>query len=216
MRKSFIIAGTDTNVGKTVLSSLLMAANDDLYYWKPIQSGLDGETDSQVVRRLSECSAERILPEGYRLQQPLSPHLSARLDGIHIEKEKLQLPKEENMIVETAGGVLTPINEDTLQIDLIKMWSLPVIIAARSSLGTINHSLLTIQALRNNGIEIAGVVMIGDINEENEKAVENYGSVHIIGRIPFVKELNRRSLIEVYNDWRTESPPHWNQVSQTT
>jgi len=175
-----------------------MAANDNLCYWKPIQSGLDGETDSQVVRRLSECGTERILPEGYRLHQPLSPHLSARLDGIHIEKEKLQLPKKNNLIVETAGGVLTPIDEDTLQIDLIKMWSLPVIIAARSSLGTINHTLLTIETLRNRGVEIAGIVMIGEINIENERAIADYGKVQIIGRIPVLKDFKREALKEIY------------------
>src|SRR5689334_9320614 len=106
---SFIIAGTDTNVGKTVLSSLLMAAHDDLSYWKPIQSGLEGETDSQTVQRLSECSNDRILPEAYQLQQPLSPHLSSRRDGIQIEQEKLALPKKEQLIIEAAGGVLVPI-----------------------------------------------------------------------------------------------------------
>jgi dethiobiotin synthetase len=200
MSRSFIIAGTDTNVGKTVLSSLLMAANEDLSYWKPIQSGLEEETDSEVVRRLSECSIERIKPEAYKLQRPLSPHLSARLDGITIENDKLTLPKTENIIVEAAGGVLVPINEDTLQIDLIKMWSLPVIIAARSSLGTINHTLLTIEALRKREIEIAGVVMIGDLNEENEKAITIYGEVEIFGRIPMVKELNKKSWIRIYNE----------------
>jgi dethiobiotin synthetase len=200
MAKSFIVAGTDTNVGKTVLSSLLMAVHEDLYYWKPIQSGLEEETDSEVVRRLSECNTDRILPEAYNLQKPLSPHLSSRLDGIQIEKEKLSLPQKEKLIVEIAGGVLVPINDDLLQIDLIKMWGLPVFIAARSTLGTINHSLLTVEALRNRDIEIAGVVMIGDINEENEKAVEKYGAVNILGRIPLVQELSKKSLTQVYDD----------------
>jgi len=198
--KSFIIVGTDTNVGKTVLSSLLMAVHDDLCYWKPIQSGLEEETDSQVLQRLSECKKERIYPEAYRLQRPLSPHLSARLDGIRIEKDRLSLPQKENIIVETAGGVHVPINESTLQIDLIKMWSLPVIIATRSSLGTINHTLLTIEALRNREVEIAGVVMIGDMNEENEKAIEFYGKVKVSGRVPFVEELQKKILIQIYTD----------------
>jgi dethiobiotin synthetase len=199
--KSFIIAGTDTNVGKTVLSSLLMAAHDDLYYWKPIQSGLEGETDSQVVQRLSECKMERILPEAYKLQRPLSPHLSARLDGVHIEIEKLSLPRKENIMVETAGGVFVPINETTLQIELIKMWGLAVLIAARSRLGTINHTILTIEALRKRQIEIAGVVMIGEVNEENKKAIESYGKVKVIGKILPMKELNRDNLKETYSKY---------------
>ena len=200
MSRSFIIAGTDTNVGKTVLSALLMSTHDDLYYWKPIQSGLEDETDSQVVRRLSVCSEARILPEAYRLHKPLSPHLSARLDGIQIEKEKLSIPKKENLIVEAAGGVLVPINKNTLQIDLIKMWSLPVLIAARSSLGTINHTLLTIEALRNRDIAIEGIVMIGEINKENEEAVTYYGNVKVVGRIPFKSDLGKKVLIGIYNE----------------
>jgi len=194
MSSSYIIAGTDTNVGKTVLSSLLMAVNDDLCYWKPIQSGMSEETDSQTVQRLSACDAKRILPEAYKLQQPLSPHLSARLDGVHIDPDKFQILKNDNLIIETAGGVLVPINEDTLQIDLITMWSLPVIIAARSSLGTINHSLLTIEALKKRSVAIAGVVLIGEINPENEKAIEDYGKVSILGRIPPLSHLNKGTL----------------------
>jgi dethiobiotin synthetase len=201
MSRSFIIAGTDTNVGKTVLSSLLMSAHDDLYYWKPIQSGLEEETDSQIVQRLSECNADRIFPEAYKLRQPLSPHLSSRLDGVHIEKEKLSLPRKKNIIVETAGGVLTPISETRLQIDLIKMWSLPVLIAARSSLGTINHTLLTIEVLRKRDIEIAGVVMIGEVNDENKKAVEFYGKVKVVGKILQMKEMDRANLKEVYHKY---------------
>ncbi len=201
MSRSLTIVGTDTNVGKTVLSALLMSAHEDLSYWKPIQSGLEEETDSEVVKRISECSDERILPEVYRLKKPLSPHLSARLDGVHIDISKLQKPREDNIIIEAAGGVLVPINEDTLQIELIKMWGLPVLIASRSSLGTINHSLLTIEALRKREIEIAGVVMIGDMNEENEKAVEKYGKVKIIGKIPFIKDLNRNNLKQIFSQW---------------
>jgi dethiobiotin synthetase len=200
MSTSFIICGTDTNVGKTVLSATLMAASDELYYWKPIQSGLEGETDSEVVRRLSGSNKERILPEAYRLTQPLSPHLSARLDGLHIETAKLLPPRKDHIIIETAGGVLVPINDDTLQIDLIKMWSLPVIIAARSSLGTINHSLLTIKALRENAVDIAGFVMIGEINHENENAVEYYGGIKRIGRIPPLEILSRNSLQQIWKE----------------
>ena len=200
MSKSFIIAGTDTNVGKTILSSVLMAAHYDLIYWKPVQSGMQEETDSETVRRLSECGGERILPEAYRLQQPLSPHLSAHLDGISITLEKLGKPITENLIIETAGGVLTPINETTLQIDLIKMWSLPVLIAVRSSLGTINHSLLTIEALRKRDIAIAGIIMIGEFNSENENAISHYGSVNILGRIPPLQIFNRKTLSDTYKN----------------
>ncbi|MDP4221176.1 MAG: dethiobiotin synthase [Bacteroidota bacterium] len=201
MKGSFIIAGTDTNIGKTVLSALYMSVREDLSYWKPIQSGLEGETDSIVVRRISECKPERVLPEAYRLSRPLSPHLSARLDGVEIDPKQLLLPKQSGLIIETAGGVLVPINENLLQIDLMKTWALPVVIAARSSLGTINHSLLTIEALRKRDISIAGLVMIGEVNEENEKAVGYYGGIEIIGRIPPVPIMNKESLVAIYHEY---------------
>ncbi|MEI8135570.1 MAG: dethiobiotin synthase [bacterium] len=200
MSKSFIIAGTDTNVGKTILSALLMSVDDSYEYWKPIQSGLQEETDSEAVLRISECDPKRILPEAFRLTQPLSPHLSSRLDGISIEIESLLPPKLDNMIIETAGGVFAPFNNDLFQIDLMMMWNLPVILAARSSLGTINHTLLTIEAFRARDIELEGVVMIGEPNEENEKAVAHYGKTEIIGRIPIISNLNKQNLQATYTE----------------
>ncbi|MDP4198764.1 MAG: dethiobiotin synthase [Bacteroidota bacterium] len=197
--RGVIIAGTDTNVGKTVLSALLMSAMPDAVYWKPVQSGLDEETDSEVIARLSESAPGRILPEAYRLKQPLSPHLSARLDGIQIESIRLALPETEQfIIVETAGGVLVPLRKDLLQIDLMRHWKLPVLLASRSTLGTINHSLLTLDALRARDIPVAGVVMIGPPNVENELAVEQIGNACILGRIPHLAVINRLSLLDVY------------------
>ncbi len=206
MNNSFIICGTDTNVGKTVLSSLLMAAHDELYYWKPIQSGLEEETDSETVRRLSGVDNSRILPEAYKLQRPLSPHLSARLDGITLDRKNLQLPNERPLIVETAGGVLVPINDELLQIELIKRWNLPVLIASRTTLGTISHTLLTIKALRDHAIEIAGVVLLGVPNEENKKAIEQYGKVGVLATIPPMQTIDRATLREVYqNEFQLEA-----------
>ncbi len=193
-----IVVGTDTNVGKTVLSALLMSAMQAYSYWKPIQSGLLEETDTEIVARYSSCDTSRIIPEAYRLSQPLSPHLSSRIDGVVIEMDKLQLPSQQSLIVETAGGVLVPINDRSLQIDLLQMWAKPVVIAARSSLGTINHTLMTLEALRRKNIDIVGVVMIGDENAENEKAIEQYGSVKIVGRIPPLKNITADVLRDVY------------------
>ncbi|HYM33793.1 MAG TPA: ATP-dependent dethiobiotin synthetase BioD, partial [Steroidobacteraceae bacterium] len=120
-----VIAGTDTSVGKTILSALFMSSIESLYYWKPVQSGLEDETDPETVRRLSECSSNRIIAEVYKLQQPLSPHLSARLDGITIDENKLGLPAERDLIIEAAGGVLVPMNDNVLQVDVIAMWQIP-------------------------------------------------------------------------------------------
>ena len=197
--RGVIVAGTDTGVGKTVLSAYLMSAIPDARYWKPVQSGLLEETDSETVARISECDLSRILPEAYRLTQPLSPHLSARLDGIEIDKANLRLPQcEEFLVVETAGGVLVPLRDDLLQIEMLREWGLPVIIAARSTLGTINHTLLTIEALRKRSIEIMGVVAIGLLNEENENAIQYYGSVSVIGRLGPIGPIDRHSLLSSF------------------
>lgn len=198
MSNQYIIAGTDTNIGKTVLSAMFMSAFDELSYWKPIQSGLQEETDTEVVMRLSECSHERIIPEAYRLTQPLSPHLSARLDGIRIDADALVVPDRAPLIIEMAGGLLVPINERTLQTDLIRQWGLPVILAARSSLGTINHTLLSLEALRSRGIDVAGVVVIGEANIENERAIREYGRIGILGRIHRLSSLNKSALAQEF------------------
>jgi dethiobiotin synthetase len=194
MNGQYIIAGTDTNIGKTILSALLMASVDGLSYWKPIQSGLQEETDTEVVRRVSECSEDRIIPEGYRLTQPLSPHLSARLDGVAIDAEKLIVPDRSPLIIEMAGGLMVPLTDTMLQIELMKRWNLPVILATRSSLGTINHTLLSLEAMRSRRIAIAGVVVIGEENAENEKAIEKIGHIGLIGRIRPIGQLSRSSL----------------------
>ena len=195
-----VIAGTDTNVGKTVLSALLMAANEIFYYWKPVQSGLEDETDSEAVRRMSECNPSRIVPEAYKLTRPLSPHLSSRFDGVTIDANNLRLPEQEHLVVELAGGVLVPMNEDTLQIDITSKWDLPVVVVTRSSLGTINHTLLTLEALRKRNIEIAGCVTIGEFNPENEQAIERYGATTILGRVPPLGKLEKKTLLQVYNE----------------
>lgn len=197
---TIVIVGTDTNVGKTVLSSLLMASHEEFLYWKPIQSGTTTETDNEAVKRYSECTDERIFPENYRLTQPLSPHLSARIDGVHIDERSLIPPALEHLIIETAGGVLVPINENTLQIDILAMWAKPVIIASRTALGTINHTLLTIEALRKRSIPILGCVMIGSINDDVECSITHYGSIEILGRIPPLEVITADSLRRVYRE----------------
>lgn len=198
---TIVIVGTDTDVGKTVLSSLMMAQRKEFYYWKPIQSGLTTETDSEVVKRQSCCNDERILPEAYRLTEPLSPHLSARIDGLEINESSLIPPLKEHLLIESAGGVLVPINDKTLQIDILARWGYPVVIASRTALGTINHTLLTIEALRKRSIQILGIVMTGKRNEHTEQAISYYGSVEILGRIPPLEVITADSLRTVYREY---------------
>lgn len=196
--KNLIISGTDTGVGKTILSALLIASIPDYSYWKPIQSGTLEETDRECVRRLTSCDAARILPEKYLFSQPLSPHAAAQYDGLRIDPQSLVQPKESRVIIEGAGGLLVPLNEDTLFIDVFKRWDLPVLLACRSGLGTINHTLLSIEALRRREIPILGVVTIGPHNVSNELAIEHYGDVPILGRIPPLTLLTTKTLRDVY------------------
>lgn len=183
--KSFIVSGTDTGIGKTLLCSVLMAGMPEYSYWKPIQSGREDGADSEMVRSLSGCVPERILPEAYFFSEPLSPHLAAKIDGIRIENENLRLPNVSPIIIEGAGGLLVPLKENLLYIDVFKQWGFPVLLACRSSLGTINHTLLSLEALRSRGIAIIGCILMGEVNPENEKAIREYGNVPV-GRIPLL------------------------------
>lgn len=197
MPQQFFITGTDTGVGKTVLSALLCAALD-AHYWKPIQTGAAEDSDSRTVAELAGLSPERILPEAYRFDPPVSPHLAARLAGARIEPERLAIPEAVrgvNLIVEGAGGILVPINDDFLMIDLMSKLGLPVILATRTTLGTINHTLLSIHALAAAEVSLAGVVMIGEPNRDNREAIEEFGRARILGEIPRLAALNRDSLL---------------------
>ena len=163
-----IVAGTDTNVGKTIVSSLLVNKLD-AHYWKPVQCGdLDTGGDSATVKKLSGIKANRIIPEAYRLKLPASPNQAAAAEGITIDKENLKLPNHEGaLVVELAGGLMVPLRDDWLQIDQVKAWNLPVVLVARSGLGTLNHTLLSIEALENRNIKVATLILNGEKHEEN-------------------------------------------------
>jgi dethiobiotin synthetase len=200
MAQRYFVTGTDTGVGKTVLSALLCAALD-ASYWKPIQTGTETDSDSGTVRDMAGLAPEKILPEAYRFAPAVSPHLAARLAGARIDLSKIKSPdgvKDKPLIVEGAGGVLVPINERELMVDLMRQLRLPVLLAARSSLGTINHTTLSLAALRNAGVEVAGVVMIGAPNADNRAAIEEYGKVRVVGEIPWMTEMNRGTLLEIF------------------
>lgn len=196
--KGYFVTGTDTGVGKTIASACLMAAlrvTEDVCYWKPVQTGIEEDDDTRMVKALAHSPDGEIFFEGIRLERPLSPHLSARLAGVRISIEEILAtaygaPNEKLMVVEGAGGVLVPLNEREMMIDLIRDLNLPAIVVARSGLGTINHSLLTIEALRLRGIDIAGVLMNGQPNEENRLAIEGYGKVRVIAEIPRFERLS--------------------------
>ena len=190
----FLVTGTDTDMGKTVFAAGLADALG-AYYWKPVQAGVDPEGDKETVARLGGIPKTHILPEAYRLRTPASPHLAARIDGVEVCLDKLTLPQVDGpLVVEGAGGVLVPVSETLLMADLFAYWQLPVILCARTALGTINHSLLSIEALRSRGVPLAGIAFIGDPHEENERIIPQLAKVPSLGRLPRLDPLNATSL----------------------
>lgn len=185
----FVITGTDTGIGKTVFSAALAGALK-LPYWKPIQSGLEEETDTEAVARLSGAP---VLPEAYRLVTPASPHLAAEIDGVTIEPDRLT-PPEGDLLIEGAGGALVPVTRGLLYADLFARWQIPVVVCARTTLGTINHSLLTIEALKSRGVPIHGIAFLGEAVEDSEAIIAEIGRVRRLGRLPIVDPLTRENL----------------------
>ena len=199
MKQSLFVTGTDTNVGKTLLSALLVAALDAIY-WKPIQTGaLDG-TDRQTVINLAQIPEAQTLSEAYCFDPPVSPHLAAEASGVRIDLARIRPPANlaRPVIAEGAGGILVPINDSELMLDLARHLGFPVLIAARAALGTINHTLLTVRALLCAKIRIQGVVMIGHRNKDNERSVEHFGDVPVIGTIPWLDTIDREALLSAY------------------
>lgn len=203
--RGFIVTGTDTDVGKTVFAAGLAAALRATY-WKPVQAGLDGETDSALVARLCTGAGVTIHPEAYRLHTPCSPHEAARIDGCTIADADLALPQVDGaLVVEGAGGVLVPYREDLLAADLFARWGLPAILVARTKLGTISHSLLSLESLRARGISVAGVVFIGEHEPVAETAIPQIGQCPHLGRLPFLDPLNAQTLAAAFsNNIRTD------------
>jgi dethiobiotin synthetase len=194
MRPRFIVTGTDTDIGKTVFAAALVRALDGAY-WKPVQAGLTGETDANVVRRLSGVSQDRILPEVYKFSTPASPHEAAKRDGLEIDVDKLALPDTRlPLVIEGVGGLLVPLTRHALQIDLFGLWSAPVILCASTKLGTINHSLLSIEALKRRAMPFLGIAFIGEENMESERAIIEMGQVRRLGRLPHLDPLNALTL----------------------
>jgi len=199
--KGLFITGTDTGIGKTVLSAALLQRYRrvaPLRYWKPIQTGIEQDDDTAEVRRLGAADEAEILDVGIRLPRPVSPHLAAKWAGEPIDLQRLLcLPPTDDRtswIVEGAGGVLVPVNDMHCMVDFIAMLGIPALIAARSSLGTINHTCLTVEALRTRSVTVAGVVLIGEPNADNADAIEHYARVPVIAQMPRFDPLTPESL----------------------
>ena len=207
-----VVCGTDTDVGKTVVSALLVQGLG-AHYWKPVQCGLEGGGDSGRIRTLLDLPAERLLPEAYRLTAPASPHWAAELEsgdperpGPPIDPARLALPAVAGpLVVECAGGLLVPLRLDLLQIDQIRRWGLPVLLVARSGLGTLNHTLLSVEALRRRRIPLLGLVLNGPLHRDNPATLAELAQTPVLAQLPPLEPLTAVALAA---QWQAQNLGH--------
>ena len=196
-----VVCGTDTDVGKTVVSALLVQGLQ-ASYWKPVQSGLEGGGDRSRVRQLLGLRDDRMLPEAYAFSQPVSPHWASELDASPLEPGRLALPTHPGaLVVETAGGLLVPLNRNWLQIDQLQVWNLPIVLVARSGLGTLNHTLLSLEALRKRQLKVLGLILNGPRHPDNPRTLEQLGGVPVLAELPPLVPLSAEALAE---QWRQQ------------
>ena len=194
---TIIVTGTDTDIGKTVFAAGLTTALG-ARYWKPVQAGLADGSDAASVVTLG-VPADRVVPEAYRLTTPCSPHLAAEIDRVTIDPDRLILPEVDGpLVVEGAGGVMVPVTRNLIFADLFARWGKPVVLVARTGLGTINHSLLSIEALRSRSVPILGIAFVGDAVEDSEATIAAMGDVRRLGRLPRLDPLNAATLAEAF------------------
>ena len=193
--QKIVISGIGTDVGKTVVSAIV-AEYFKASYWKPVQSGDIENSDSVKVKRLTENVT--VLEEKYKLTEPLSPHESARIDNVKIDINKLSIPEvNTNLIIEGAGGLMVPFNYNgDVYLDLFEKWNLPVIVVSRNYLGSINHTLLTVNALKQRNIPILGIIFSGESNQASEKVILAATKINCLARIPEATELNKDFILE--------------------
>lgn len=199
--ETFFVTGTDTGVGKTLVSAVLMLGLDACY-WKPVQSGALQGTDTDWIREKTGLPADRFYPEAYCLDAPLSPHAAAARQRVRIDLAAIRPPRRSatrRLIIEGAGGILVPLNERQTMAELMHRLAVPVLLVARSGLGTINHTLLSLEKLRHMGLDVWGVVMNGPENPENRAAIEHFGNVAVSGQIPPLGEVTRQRLLDVFH-----------------
>ena len=195
--KAFFVTGTGTEVGKTVVSlGLCLYLKAD--YWKPVQTGPD--KDSQFIKKF--LSHQKVHSCAYDLKKPLSPNQAAQKEGKNIELNKIQAPKSSFLIVEGAGGVLVPLNDKYKMIDLIQQFNFPVIVVAQSRLGTINHTLLTLEALKTRNIKTLGVILSGDFHKDNKRDIERGSQVPVLLELPFLKPITSTKLLKHFKNLR--------------
>ncbi|CCB86305.1 MULTISPECIES: dethiobiotin synthase [Parachlamydia] len=195
----FFVTGTGTDVGKTVVSAILTYGLKAAY-WKPIQTGSEYGTDTFFVKKATQLPDHHFFSEAYCFSKPLSPHAAAKLEGVEIDLDLIKIPQTSlpHLILEGAGGILVPLNSDQTLLDLLRLLNIPILIVASTTLGTINHTLMTIECLRNAGISILGVVMNGPKNDVNAHAISHYGKVTILAEIEPLASVSPQHLLHAY------------------
>jgi dethiobiotin synthetase len=192
----YFVTGIGTGIGKTIVSAVLVEKLK-ADYWKPVQSGDLDNSDSLLIKSLISNKQSKIHPESYRLNQPFSPHKSAAIDGITIDPENIVPPKTDNtLIIEGAGGLMVPLNSRFLMIDLIKKLNVPVILVSQNYLGSINHTLLSIQALKQSGISIKGIIFNGIKDIYSKEFILDYSGLRLLGHIPQYKSVDKMSIMD--------------------
>ena len=199
--KRIVICGTDTDVGKTIVSSFFVQGLKGIY-WKPIQSGTEEGTDTKTVCKLLDLEPNRHLAEKYKFKAPVSPHWAAEKESRFIEPTNLNLPELDKLIIiETAGGLMVPLNRNWLQVDQLKVWGAPIILVARTGLGTLNHTLLSLEALKNRNINVLGIVLNGPHHDDNPKTLEQFGKTKVLARLPIFEKVSAKVLSQ---EWKKQ------------
>ena len=189
--RGWVVAGIGTGIGKTFVSAILAEALE-ADYWKPVQAGNLDFTDTDFVKQATSNTKTHCHPEAYRLTMPMSPHAAARIDGVSIEPGNLHLPESENrIIIELAGGLMVPLGNDYLNIDLLKQWGLPVVLVSQNYLGSINHTLLSVAVLKLHGIRLEGIIFNGEPNKATEDFILSYTGSSCMARIMQENEINK-------------------------
>ena len=187
----YFITGIGTDVGKTIASSILVEALES-DYWKPIQSGASTDNDTLKVRSLISNKKTKFYPEAYCFKAPLSPHEAAATENVEIKINEIKLPESDSLIIEGAGGIMVPLNNRLTFLDLIKEFDIPVILVIKHYLGAINHSLLSIEVLKNNDIKIKGLIFNGTDKYGNEAIIKEKSNIPVIGKIAYEHKINKK------------------------
>ena len=198
MNNSYFITGIGTDVGKTIAAAIITESLK-ADYWKPIQAGDLDKSDSKKAQKLISNEESFFYPESFKLKTPMSPHAAAEIDGVELSSKKIKRPKtSKDLVIEGAGGLLVPLNSKETILDLIQPKD-KIIIVSRHYLGSINHTLLTIEVLKNRGFSIAGIIFNGDENESTEQVILEMTGVNFIGRIENEPYFDR-NVIKEYAD----------------